>query len=119
MSDATVKILFMPSGRRGSFPKGTPVLDAARSLGVDIDSVCGGRGLCGRCRVECMSGHFPKHGLTSDTENLSPFSVTEARFEERKGTLPERHRLSCHATLLNDVVIDVPPESQVHRQIIR
>ena len=27
--------------------------------------------------------------------------------------------MSCHATLLNDVVIDVPPESQVHRQIIR
>ena len=119
MSDESVKILFMPSGRRGSFPKGTPVLDAARSLGVDIDSVCGGRGLCGRCRVECMSGHFPKHGLTSDSENLSPFSVTEARFEDRKGALPERHRLSCHATLLNDVVIDVPPESQVHRQIIR
>lgn len=119
MSDTSVKILFMPSGRRGSFPKGTPVLDAARSLGVDIDSVCGGRGLCGRCRVECMSGHFPKHGLTSDTEHLSPFSATEARFEERKGPLPERHRLSCHATLIDDVVIDVPPESQVHRQIIR
>ena len=119
MSDTSVKILFMPSGRRGSFPKGTPVLDAARSLGVDIDSVCGGRGLCGRCRVECMSGHFPKHALTSDTEHLSPFSATEARFEERKGSLPERHRLSCHATLIDDVVIDVPPESQVHRQIIR
>jgi len=119
LSDTSVKILFMPSGRRGSFPKGTPVLDAARSLGVDIDSVCGGRGLCGRCRVECMSGHFPKHGLTSDTEHLSPFSATEARFEERKGPLPERHRLSCHATLIDDVVIDVPPESQVHRQIIR
>lgn len=119
MTDELVKILFMPSGRRGSFPRGTPVLDAARSLGVDIDSVCGGRGLCGRCRIECMSGSFPKHGLVSDTHHLSPFCATETRFEERKGKLPERHRLSCHANLLNDVVIDVPPESQVHRQIIR
>lgn len=119
MTDELVKILFMPSGRRGSFPRGTPVLDAARNLGVDIDSVCGGRGLCGRCRIECMSGSFPKHGLVSDTDHLSPFCATESRFEERKGKLPERHRLSCHANLLNDVVIDVPPESQVHRQIIR
>ena len=119
MTDELVKILFMPSGRRGSFPRGTPVLDAARSLGVDIDSVCGGRGLCGRCRIECMAGSFPKHGLVSDTHHLSPFCATESRFEERKGKLPERHRLSCHANLLNDVVIDVPPESQVHRQIIR
>ncbi len=119
MTETLVKILFMPSGRRGSFPRGTPVLDAARSLGVDIDSVCGGRGLCGRCRIECMSGNFPKHGLISDTHHLSPFSATEARFEDKKGALPERHRLSCHANLIDDVVIDVPPESQVHRQIIR
>ena len=41
-------VLFMPSGRRGRFPHGTPVLDAARSLGVYIESVCGGRGICGR-----------------------------------------------------------------------
>ena len=41
-------VLFMPSGRRGRFPLGTPVLDAARSLGVYFESVCGGRGICGR-----------------------------------------------------------------------
>ena len=44
-------VVFTPSGRRGRFPIGTPVLEAARKLGVDIDSVCGGRGLCGRCQV--------------------------------------------------------------------
>ena len=32
------KIVFTPSGKRGTFPVGTPVLDAARSLGVDVDS---------------------------------------------------------------------------------
>ena len=45
-------VIFTPSGRRGRFPLETTVLDAARSLGVDIDSVCGGRGICGRCQVE-------------------------------------------------------------------
>ena len=46
-----VKVVFTPSGRRGSFPINTPLLHAARVLGVDIDSVCGGRGLCGRCQI--------------------------------------------------------------------
>jgi len=49
-------VVFTPSGRRGRFETGTTVLDAARRLGVDIDSVCGGRGICGRCQVEVSEG---------------------------------------------------------------
>ena len=119
MAEDDVKVLFMPSGRRGFFPRGTPLLDAARSLGVDIDSVCGGRGLCGRCQISCVTGSFAKHQIESDIDHLSPFSATEEKFEERKGPLKESRRLSCHTTLLDDAVIDVPAESQVHRQIVR
>ncbi|MGI9300968.1 MAG: ASKHA domain-containing protein [Luminiphilus sp.] len=119
MSSEQIKVLFLPSGKRGEFPKHTQLLDAARTLGVDIDSVCGGRGLCGRCQIACMSGHFQKHNMTSSSEHLSPLVGTEIKFNERKGPLPEGRRLSCHAELLDDVIIDVPPESQVHRQIIR
>ena len=119
MAEDDVKVLFMPSGRRGFFPRGTPLLDAARSLGVDIDSVCGGRGLCGRCQISCVTGSFAKHQIESDIDHLSPFSATEEKFEERKGPLKEGRRLSCHTTLLDDAVIDVPAESQVHRQIVR
>ena len=119
MAEGDVKVLFMPSGRRGLFPRGTPLLDAARSLGVDIDSVCGGRGLCGRCQISCVTGSFAKHQIESDVNHLSPFSATEEKFEERKGPLKTGRRLSCHTTLLDDAVIDVPAESQVHRQIVR
>ena len=119
MTEGDVKVLFMPSGRRGFFPRGTPLLDAARSLGVDIDSVCGGRGLCGRCQISCVNGSFAKHQIESDVDHLSPFSATEEKFEERKGPLKAGRRLSCHTTLLDDAVIDVPAESQVHRQIVR
>ncbi|MEL0161852.1 MAG: ASKHA domain-containing protein [Halieaceae bacterium] len=119
MADADVKVLFMPSGRRGFFPRGTPLLEAARSLGVDIDSVCGGRGLCGRCQISCVTGSFAKHQIESDVDHLSPFSKTEEKFVERKGPLKDGRRLSCHTTLLDDAVIDVPAESQVHRQIVR
>ena len=117
---ADVKIVFLPSGRRGRFPQGTPVLSAARSLGVDVDSVCGGRGLCGRCQVLCAEGTFDKHEIVSRAENLSPFGETEQRYgERRRKPLLAGRRLSCQARLLGDVVIDVPPESQVHRQVVR
>ncbi|MEH6527212.1 MAG: ASKHA domain-containing protein [Sneathiella sp.] len=110
-------IVFTPSGKRGRFPEGTPVLEAARILGVDIDSVCGGRGICGRCQVNLTAGEFAKHGVVSRENSLSPFAVGEEKFRERRG-LPEGRRLSCHAQLMGDVIIDVPASSQVHRQVI-
>ena len=113
------KVVFTPSGRRGQFPIGTPVLQAAWELGVDIASICGGRGLCGRCRVVCGEGDFPKHGIVSRPEHLSPAGAVETRFGERNRPLAPGHRLSCQAVIQGDLLIDVPPESQVHRQVVR
>lgn len=111
-------VAFMPSGRRGRFPIGTPILDCARQLGVDIDSVCGGRGICGRCQVVVAEGDFSKHGIQSSGNNVSPRGEPENLYDARKGLAAER-RLSCHALLWGDVVIDVPADSQVHRQVVR
>ncbi len=111
-------IVFTPSGKRGRFAVGTPILQAARALGVDIDSVCGGRGLCGRCQVLVAEGEFAKHGVSSSSASLSPFSEAERRFAARAPLAPGR-RLSCSARVETDVVIDVPESSQVHRQVVR
>ena len=111
-------VIFTPSGRRGRFATGTTVLDAARRLGVDIDSVCGGRGICGRCQVEQSVGAFAKHGITSAPDHLTPFGSVEAEYRATKG-LAEGRRLSCTAHIQGDLVIDVPPESQVYRQVVR
>ncbi len=113
------KIVFTPSGRRGTFPHGTPVLQAARSLGVDVDSVCGGRGLCGRCQIECAEGDFAKHAITSTAAHLSPVGAVEQRYAERRAALKPGRRLSCQALIQGDLVIDVPAESQMHRQVVR
>ncbi len=113
-------IVFTPSGKRGRFPIGTPVLTAARKLGVDIDSVCGGRGICGRCQVLHSEGEFAKFGIRSLRAHLSAVSEPERRYEEKRGEpLGPGRRLSCHTLLLGDVVIDVPAGSQVHHQIVR
>src|SRR5919107_1096078 len=112
-------VIFTPSGGRGRFEPGTTVLDAARRLGVDIDSVCGGRGICGRCQVEQSVGSFAKHGIESSPDHLSPAGSMEAEYRAEHGTLAPGRRLACAAHIRGDAVIDVPPESQVYRQVVR
>jgi uncharacterized 2Fe-2S/4Fe-4S cluster protein (DUF4445 family) len=111
-------VVFMPSGRKGRFEIGTPVLDAARSLGVYVESVCGGRGLCGRCQVTPTHGQFAKHKITSKEDHLSPSGEVEARYAKRRA-LPADRRLSCQAKVLGDLLIDVPTDSAVNKQVVR
>ena len=118
MSD-TIQVVFTPSGRPGEVPQGTAVLDAAQKLGVDLDSVCGGRGLCGRCQIICSEGEFPKFGFTSKQEHLTEFSVVEARYHEKLKPLAPGRRLGCQARLQGNAIIDIPRESQVHHQVVR
>jgi uncharacterized 2Fe-2S/4Fe-4S cluster protein (DUF4445 family) len=111
-------VIFTPSGKRGRVPAGTTVLAAARELGVDLDSVCGGRGICSKCQVTPAYGEFPKHGVTVAENALSAWNAVEERYRRKRGLTPGR-RLGCQAELQGDVVIDVPPESQVHKQVVR
>ena len=119
MSDATDPlIIFTPSGKRGRFPVGTPVLQAARALGVDLDSVCGGRGICSKCQITPSYGEFPKHGVTVSDGALSEWNKVEERYKSKRGLIDGR-RLGCQAQIHGDIVIDVPEESQVHKQVVR
>jgi len=117
MSD-TVQVIFTPSGKRGRVAPGTTVLAAARALGVDLDSVCGGRGICSKCQITPGFGEFAKHGITVAPGALSAPNSVEDRYERVRG-LPAGRRLGCQAQILGNVVLDVPPESQLHRQVIR
>jgi uncharacterized 2Fe-2S/4Fe-4S cluster protein (DUF4445 family) len=111
-------VVFTPSGKRGRFPVGTPVLTAARQLGVDLDSVCGGRGICSKCQITPSYGEFSKHGVTVADDALSEWNKVEQRYKDKRGLIDGR-RLGCQAKIEKDVVIDVPPESQVHKQVVR
>lgn len=111
-------VLFMPSGKRGRFASGTPVIEAARELGVYVESVCGGRATCGRCQVSVQEGHFAKHGITSSNDHISPIGPKEERYDRVRG-LPEGRRLSCSATIEGDLVIDIPQDTVVNAQVVR
>ncbi len=107
------------AGAAGS-PPGTTVLDAARSLGVDIDSVCGGRGICGRCQVEPGARRVPQAGPDLQPDHLSPAGRARGDVPPAAHGLAADRRLSCTADApAATCVIDVPPESQVHRQVVR
>ena len=111
-------VVFTPSGLTGSVEHGTTVLAAARAVGADLDTVCGGRALCGRCQVEPGVGHFAKWGIEVRPDALGAADVVEGEYS---GARPLRKgmRLGCVAAIHGDVVLDIPPQSQVHRQVVR
>ena len=111
-------MVFTPAGKRVDAAVGATVLDAARAGGIDLDSVCGGRGLCGRCQVIPVTGELAKWNIVSSPDALSPPGPTELRYRGRRPLAPGA-RLGCQARVLEDLVVDVPAASQVHRPVVR
>ena len=112
------RVVFTPSGLEGNVEPGTTVLDAAREFGVDVDSVCGGRGICGRCQVVTGEGNFPKWGMTVDASAVSAPNSIEQDYAGKR-PIVEGQRLGCATQICSDVVIDVPEASQIHKQVVR
>jgi uncharacterized 2Fe-2S/4Fe-4S cluster protein (DUF4445 family) len=106
----------MPSGRKGQVPAGRNLLEAARELGVELESICGGRQTCGKCQVIIEEGSFPKHGIKSGPENLTARTSLEQTYDDEHGL--GGRRLACSAQILGDLLVTVPEESQAHKQVI-
>ncbi len=114
--DDYCQLALMPSGRRGRIKRGTNLLKAAQELGVELESICGGRQTCLKCQVIVEEGYFPKHGITSAPSHLSPMTARELEFNQNQRL--EGRRLACAAEVLGDLLITVPEESQARKQII-
>lgn len=98
--------MFLPSHREGEISAGETILEAARELGVEVESFCGGLRNCGKCKIQLLEG------------TLSPFTDEESRFisEEEKA---EGYRLACAAQVRGDVHIFIPEISRIEKQGIR
>lgn len=110
-------VIFQPSGLRGRISKGKNILEAARELGENIESLCGGKGACGKCRVLAAEGQYPKYGVESSRSHLSGWQESEARFITPK-MQKEGYRLACCAAIQNDILTFVPEESRAAKQIV-
>ena len=111
-------IVFTPSGIRGRVKKGTTILEAAQKLSVDLNSICGARGRCSKCQVEPTFGEFNKLNIRSKETSVSEINETEFIYRN-KFHLSEERRLGCQTKILGDLVVDVPEDSQIHKQIIK
>ena len=111
-------IVFTPSGIRGRVKKGTTILEAAQKLSVDLNSICGARGRCSKCQVELTFGEFSKLNIRSKETSVSERNETEIIYRN-KFHLSEERRLGCQTKILGDLVVDVPEDSQIHKQIIK
>jgi uncharacterized 2Fe-2S/4Fe-4S cluster protein (DUF4445 family) len=96
-----MKVRFEPFGVTTQAEAGTSLLDVAIAAGVEIESVCGGQGTCGKCRV------IATNGLSAVTE-VEEQELTEA--ERQAG-----YRLACQAIVQDDVQVVVPEESRISR----
>ena len=114
----TVRVVFQPAGRQGDIVAGTTLLEAARRLGVEIESICGGHQTCSKCKVLVEEGDFAKFAIRSAAEHLTPAGEREIEYA-RKHSFGEGERLSCACQVTGDLVIRVPEESQTRKQVVR
>ena len=113
----TATIIFQPSGHRGKISKNKSVLEAARELGENIESLCGGKGSCGKCRVLIVEGSYPKYNIVSGRNHISGWKKAENRFIDSKNK-KRGYRLACCAAIKGDVLAFVPEESRASKQIV-
>ena len=95
-----------PSGAVPTSQKGTTILAAAQSVGVELQAICGGAGTCGGCRVRLA------HGALGDP-------TQEELRELSAGEIAAGLRMACQATALGDVRVDIPPESLTAAQRVQ
>jgi len=91
------QIRFLPEGRETTVAEGTTLLEAAREANVYVGAICGGEGVCGKCRVIVRQG---------EVEGESTEFLT--RDEIRHGYV-----LACQVIPRSDLVVEVPPESRL------
>ncbi|MBI5584405.1 MAG: DUF4445 domain-containing protein [Deltaproteobacteria bacterium] len=111
-------VIFQPSGCRGYIDRGKTLKQASVALGVDIEGVCGEQAICGTCKVRIEEGEFEKYGVRSSRESLSAMGPSERKFFNIR-QVDEGYRLACQAQIQDDVVIFVPEESRMGKQVVR
>ncbi|MCB1675259.1 MAG: 2Fe-2S iron-sulfur cluster binding domain-containing protein, partial [Halioglobus sp.] len=127
------EVIFMPSGIKGKIKDGVNLLDAARELGVGVESICGGTGACCKCKVQILEGTYDSNGLdismamisSSASKGVHSGKKHVSDISDHEQALIKKHnfktgqRLGCQAKVHGDVVVFVPEESRVRDAVVR
>ena len=57
-------VVFLPSEIEIDVHEGVTIMEAARLAGVQLESICGGKGSCGKCRIRVIEGNEWQAGTT-------------------------------------------------------
>ncbi|MDD1703097.1 MAG: ASKHA domain-containing protein, partial [Methanoregula sp.] len=101
MQEPTIRVIFQPMNRVLSVPAGTPLFTALREAGIWVESICGGKGFCGKCRVILTNGTCSSQPDSATACHLSP--------EEKASG----YYLACQVTLTADAEFMIPVESRI------
>jgi uncharacterized 2Fe-2S/4Fe-4S cluster protein (DUF4445 family) len=118
MPEKKFNVVFQPSGLRGQVAEGTTILEAARKLGAGIESICGGKGVCGKCKIRLEEGYFPKYRITSTIASTRTKGQATEKFIN-KLQIKRGYRLACQTLIHGDIVVFVPEESRKGQQVVR
>ncbi|MCW4052604.1 MAG: ASKHA domain-containing protein [Candidatus Bathyarchaeota archaeon] len=105
LEETKIEVVFQPYGNRSKLPVGTTIMEAATTLGLDIASLCGGKGTCGKCKVKVQKG----------VEGLAPLTEKELKFLSEE-EVTQAFRLACQTPITQPMIIFVPERSRVGKQ---
>ncbi len=118
MTNQQHTVVFQPSGLRGKVADGATILEASRKLGDGIESVCGGKGTCGKCQIRIEKGYFAKYGINSSTASVKTIGEANEKFLS-KTQFRQGYRMACETRIYGDIVIFIPEKSRKGKQVIR
>lgn len=92
------QVTFEPGGHRALVDEGSTILDAARSIDVNLDHVCGGCCSCATCHVIVRQGH----------QHLGERSEDEVTMLQTASGQTDSSRLACQTEVCADLVVEIP-----------
>jgi len=98
------RITFEPTGTRAQVIAGTSIIDAAANVNVPIRTDCGGKGLCGKCRV-----------IADPSRNLSALSESELDILSPE-EIKRAYRLACQSEIHGDLTVTIPEQMADSRE---
>ncbi len=95
------RIVFLPPNREVTVEKGTSLLEAASIARISINNLCGGDGICGRCRM-----------IVRDGEVSGDVSPKLTRDEIKRGFV-----LACMTRVQGDLSVEIPKETLAREKV--
>ena len=100
----THRVTFLPDNKEIEVAAGKTLMEAADAAGITVESVCGGEGVCGQCKLQVVRG-----SARADKDSLSFFSADE---------ISKGYVLACQTRISEDLEVIVPTQSRLDAEKI-